>query len=113
MAKYIYRILSRIITASITIAAISTTAAASLDFGPERLVEAENAVITVPGYAAPSFIQWDGDNLPDLVVGEGGLGIYPGKVRVYINRGSPGEPIFTDFFYAQSQGTDLETPSGG
>lgn len=61
----------------------------------------------------PSFVRWDGDALPDLVIGEGGLGLDDGKVRVYLNAGAPGNPAFGGFFYVQSNGTDLVSPSSG
>jgi hypothetical protein len=113
MAKNILTYGSKILAGALVVSAACGGARAAMVLGPEQLVEADNLVITVPGYAAPSFIQWDGDNLPDLVVGEGGLGTFPGKVRIYINRGTPGSPLFTDFFYVQSEGTDFESPSGG
>lgn len=88
-------------------------AAGQESFGPEELVQAGGVDITVAGYSVPSFVRWNGDDLPDLIVGEGGLGLYEGKVRVYLNAGSPGNPTFSDFFYAQSNGSDLASPSVG
>ncbi len=82
-------------------------------FGPEEIVQAGGADISVPGFSVPSFVRWNGDDLPDLVVGEGGLGTYEGKVRVYINTGARGSPAFNGFFYVQSEGSDLASPSGG
>ena len=88
-------------------------AAAQAAFGPEELIQAGGVVIDVPGFSVPSFVHWNGDALPDLVVGEGGLGLDDGKVRVYLNTGTAGDPSFTGFFYVQSNGTDLASPSGG
>jgi hypothetical protein len=85
-------------------------AVADLYLGPEQLVQAGGADIQVPGYSVPSLAYWDGDDLMDLIVGEGGD---PGKVRVYLNVGAPGAPQFSDFFYAQSEGADLTVPGGG
>ena len=43
-----------------------------LNLGPERLVEADGVVIQLPGYSVPSFVDWNDDNLKDLLIGEGG-----------------------------------------
>ncbi|MBD3178371.1 MAG: hypothetical protein GF417_01605 [Candidatus Latescibacteria bacterium] len=91
----------------------SSTLLGSLPLGPEQTVQAGGSEISVPGFSVPSLIEWNGDGLPDLIVGEGGLGIDPGKVRVYLNQGAPGAPQFQSYFYAQSEGSDLERPSGG
>jgi len=81
--------------------------------GPEEIIQAGDLDIDVPGFSVPSFVRWDGDALPDLVIGEGGLGLDDGKVRVYLNAGAPGNPAFGGFFYVQSNGTDLVSPSSG
>ncbi|MEW6072777.1 MAG: VCBS repeat-containing protein [Planctomycetota bacterium] len=85
----------------------------SLDLAAEELVRTTNGVpIAVLGYSVPSFACWDGDALPDLIVGEGS-GTEPGKVRVYPNVGSPCQPTFQAWFYAQSGGADLSVPGSG
>jgi hypothetical protein len=80
--------------------------------GAEEFVALDSGEeIVVPGYSVPSFVRWDGDDLPDLVVGEGGD--TPGKVRVYLNTGTAGQPAFETFFYAQSNGADLSVAASG
>ena len=91
----------------------ATPAGADLILGPESLVEAAGAAIDVPGYSVPSYVEWDGDALPDLIVGEGGGGFPDGKIRVYLNVGTAATPAFGDFFHAQSQGADLVLPGSG
>ncbi|MFH1718307.1 MAG: dockerin type I domain-containing protein [Planctomycetota bacterium] len=83
-----------------------------LNLGPEELVRADGMDITVPGYSVPSFEDWNGDNLKDLIIGEG-EGFGDAKVRVYINIGTESDPQFSDYFYAQSNGTDLTCPASG
>jgi len=79
-----------------------------LNLRPEELVQADGSDIDVGKYSVPSFVDWDNDYLGDLVIGCG-----DGKVRVYLNNGTEAEPIFSDFFYAQSVGADLYCePSG-
>ena len=104
------------VTAILTITSLfvlTVPAAAQLSLGPEELVPADGIAIQVPGYSVPSFVFWDGDDLKDLVIGEGGGGVAEGKVRVYLNIGSPTVPQFSSYFYAQSNGADLVSPGGG
>ncbi|MCK4916492.1 MAG: hypothetical protein KAS89_09975 [Candidatus Eisenbacteria sp.] len=88
------------------------TAMADLSLGAEELVGAGGADIGVPGYSVPSFIQWDDDDLMDLVVGEGS-GSYAGKIRVYLNTGTYFQPQFSAYSYVQSDSADLELPGIG
>ncbi len=87
-------------------------AVGQIHFGPEELVQADGADIDVPGYSVPTFVHWDDDGLADLVVGEGPVSS-TGKVRVYLNVGTPSDPQFSTYFYAQSEGSDLAVPGGG
>jgi len=83
-----------------------------LNLGPEEIIQANGVDIEVPGYSVPSFVDWNNDNLNDLVIGEGG-GFGDAKVRVYLNVGTESEPAFADYFYAQSEGSDLTCPASG
>lgn len=73
-----------------------------LNLGPEELVEAGGLDVDVGTYSVPSYVDWNNDGLKDLIIGGG-----DGKVRVYLNGGTESEPAFSNFFYAQSNGTDL------
>jgi hypothetical protein len=92
---------------------LTTPAAIGFELGPEEFVEADSTVIKVSGYSVPSFTHWDGDELMDLIIGEGGDRATDGKVRVYLNLGTATDPRFGDYFYAQSEGTDLICPGSG
>ena len=83
-----------------------------LNLGPEEIIQANGADIQVPGYSVPSFVDWNNDNLQDLVVGQGS-GFGDAKVRVYLNVGTESAPAFADYFYAQSEGSDLTCPASG
>ncbi len=103
------------ITALIMIACFSLQAVAEevvINLGPEEFVKAAGDDIAVPGYSVPSFEDWNGDHLNDLIIGEGG-GTIPGKVRVYLNVGTESDPCFVNFFYAQANGQDLTCPPQG
>jgi hypothetical protein len=99
--------------AAVLLTLLSGPASAGLVLGPEELVQAGGVNIIVPGYSVPSFVYWDGDNLKDLVIGEGGGGVSAGKVRVYLNVGSESDPQFAGYFYAQSGASDLIVPGSG
>jgi hypothetical protein len=79
-----------------------------LNLGPEELVQAGGVDIDVGTYSVPSFDYWDGDDRKDLIVGAGN-----GKVRIYLNVGTKSDPQFSDYFYAQSNGSDLYCPPSG
>jgi len=77
----------------------------SLNLGPEELVQTNGVDIQVPGYSVPSFVDWNNDNLKDLVVGEGG-GFGDAKVRVYINVGTYwDQDARKDMLVGQADGT--------
>jgi len=83
-----------------------------INLGPEEIIKANGKEIVVPGYAAPSFADWNGDHRNDLIIGEGGGGA-PGKIRVYLNVGTETDPCFAGFHYVQSDGQNLVfTPDG-
>ena len=101
------------VSALLLFLAATSVSGAGLVLGPEQVVQAAGADISVPGFSVPSFVYWDDDGLKDLVVGEGSGLTGFGYVRVYLNSGSPGSPLFTTYFYAQSNGSDLRSPGGG
>jgi hypothetical protein len=86
--------------------------ASLLNLGVEELVQAGGADIAVNGYSVPSYVDWNNDGRMDLVIGEGGGDGYPGLVRIYLNVGTSSSPEFSDYFYAQSNGSDLIYSSG-
>lgn len=63
-------------------------------------------------YAAPTLVDYNGDGLLDLLVGESAGGV--GKVRLYLNVGTEQAPEFNDFTYLTSaQDTDLTVIASG
>lgn len=83
-----------------------------LNLGPEEIVLADGTDIQVPGYSVPSLVDWNNDDLKDLVIGEGG-GFGDARVRIYLNVGTEADPQFSDHFYAQSNGAELVCPASG
>ena len=101
------------VSAFVLLMAAASVSAAGLVLGPEQAVQAGGVDISVPGYSVPSFVHWDDDGLKDLVLGEGSGLTGFGYVRVYLNSGTPGSPVFTGYFRAQANGSDLQSPGGG
>ncbi len=81
--------------------------------GPEQLVESGGSAIVVNGYSVPSYSDWNNDGKMDLIIGEGGDIFRAGKVRVYLNVGTAASPEFSDYFYVQSNGSDLSVFASG
>ena len=67
---------------------------------PVRIEAAGKPIDTVTGHAAPFVGDFDGDGVPDLLVGQFG----EGKLRVYPNVGSKTEPRFDKFEWFQAGG---------
>ncbi len=73
------------------------------------LVEAGGKPIDVDlGHAAPRFVDWDGDGLEDLLVGQFG----EGRLAIYRNVGHRGEPKFESSDWFRAGGELGRIPSG-
>ncbi len=97
---------------AIVILARVDCATAQPNLGTEQFVQSSGVDIDVPGYSVPSFVLWDGDDLKDLIVGEGS-GSATARVRIYLNEGTASEPQFSGYSYAQSNGIPLVLAGGG
>jgi hypothetical protein len=60
------------------------------------------------GHADPCVVDWDGDGLKDLLLGE----FTQGRIRFYSNDGSNSAPHFTTFAYLQADGATIQLPYG-
>ncbi len=58
------------------------------------------------GHAAPVYHDFDGDGVPDLVVGE----YEDGALRIFRNYGSATEPVFRDFEFFHAGGKKASVP---
>ncbi len=77
-------------------------------FGPYSWIEATGGRIDVGYYGAPCIVDWNGDGLKDLVLGQFSYG----KIRFYANSGSNSAPVFTGYSYIKSDGVDITMPYG-
>ncbi|MDP2361667.1 MAG: VCBS repeat-containing protein [bacterium] len=92
---------------------LCTPALAAARFGPVETVLADGVPLAVNGYAIPDLADWNGDGRPDLLVGEGGGAAPQSKIRLYLNQGGPGAPLFSNWTYLQAAGADIVQPSSG
>ena len=90
------------------VVAIAATLAAGLaaqSFETPFRVQAGGKPIDVDvGHAAPYVVDFDGDGVRDLLVGQFG----GGKLRIYKNQGTDAQPRFGNYEYMKA-GADLGT----
>jgi hypothetical protein len=74
-----------------------------------QLVKAGDNPIEVDiGHLVPCLVDWNNDGLKDLVVGQ----FKGGKIRLYLNRGTAGNPLFGEFEYLKAGGKEISLPAG-
>jgi hypothetical protein len=66
-------------------------------------VQVNGMNLSVNYYSDPTITDWNEDGLVDLLVGGG-----DGRVRLYINDGSPGLPHFSSMEFVQDSGSPLD-----
>jgi len=66
----------------------------------------EPVKVDAPGYACPSWADWDGDGRKDLLVGQ----FAKGKIRVYKNEGGDGVPKFKKGEFILTESKPAEVP---
>ena len=92
--------------------ALAATEAMPVTRGLVAFGEPSEPLVTVDSYAMPTWYDFDGDGLADLIVGEKTAG-GKGKVRVYLNGGPSQERPFGAYTYLQANGADIELASAG
>ena len=76
---------------------------------PFQVKAGDRPIDVTVGHAAPCFVDWDGDTLPDLLVGQFGQG----KLRIYRNEGKAGAPAFgAKYELFRAGGAEGTIPSG-
>jgi len=98
-----------VLTSALILMLAPSLTAADPEFGPWQKVNANGAPITLSiGHANPCMVDWDGDMVKDLLVGQ----YSGGKIRFYKNSGTNIAPLFTTFSYMQADGVDLAVSYG-
>jgi hypothetical protein len=75
---------------------------------PFRVRDAAGLIDVDVGHAAPLMTDFDGDGIPDLLVGQFGQG----KLRIYKNVGTAKEPKFDSFTWFKTGEQEGRIPSG-
>jgi hypothetical protein len=75
---------------------------------PVRVLSGGEPIDVDIGHAAPYWYDFDGDGLPDLLVGQFG----EGKLRIYRNVGTLKEPRFDGFEWFMAGGDVARVPTG-
>ena len=70
-------------------------------FNKEEFIKADETPIALPiGDADPCVVDWDGDQVKDLLVGQ----YSGGRIRFYKNSGTNSSPVLTTFYYLEADG---------
>ena len=75
---------------------------------PVRLNAGDGPIDVDIGHAAPYVVDWDGDGVRDLLVGQFG----EGKLRIYRNVGTNEDPRYDTFEWFQAGGDVARVPTG-
>jgi hypothetical protein len=92
---------------SLAFAAAHVLAASDLA-PPFRVQVGDKPVDASVGHAAPFVMDFDGDGLPDLLMGQ----YSDCQLRIYRNVGTKAEPKFKAFAYFKAGGREIRLPGG-
>lgn len=94
--------------AAVLLAALPAAAAPPRLGPPVRLQAAGQPIDVEVGHAAPTVWDFDGDGVPDLLVGQFG----GGKLRLYRNLGTASAPRFEGHAWFEAGGAAASVPAG-
>ncbi|NOQ23192.1 MAG: hypothetical protein GQ565_11165 [Candidatus Aegiribacteria sp.] len=83
-------------------------------FGSISYIQCGGDSIDVGFFSDPVFVDFDGDGLKDLIVGQyfdENVENY-GKMRFYQNVGTSTDPSFASWIYIQADGSDIQCSAG-
>jgi hypothetical protein len=86
----------------------ASSMAANSFLAPFRVEVSGKPIDVDVGHAAPLLVDFDGDGLKDLLVGQFG----DGKLRIYKNEGSATAPKFSSFAWFKAGTGDGKVPAG-
>lgn len=96
------------ITSAAIAASLVASAAAQQFETPFRLQAGGKPIDVDVGHAAPYVVDFDGDGVRDLLVGQFGQG----RCRIYKNTGSDAAPQFGEFKFLEAGGKVAEVKAG-
>lgn len=89
-------------------AALAASVAAQQFETPFRVQAGGKAIDVEVGHAAPYVVDFDGDGVRDLLVGQFGKG----RCRIYKNTGTNAQPQFGEFTFLEAGGKVAEVAAG-
>lgn len=78
------------------------------NFQEPFVIQANGDTLEVALISDPFMVDWDGDGLNDLIIGQ----FISGKVLFYPNSGSNNDPVFTTGTFLQADGSDITCTYG-
>jgi len=98
---------------SLTVAALLLVAATATAQAPQladpfqvKMADGSPLEVGEIGHSAPVYADFDGDKIPDLIVGE----FKHGACRIYKNYGTTHNPVFKDFKFFVAGGKQAAIP---
>lgn len=101
-------LLTCFLTGALACGGFSTARAGTELEAPVRIEAAGEAIDCEVGHAAPFVHDWNGDGVWDLLVGQMGQG----RLRIFLNVGTPTEPRFEQPLTFKAGEADGTVPSG-
>ncbi len=93
----------------IILIAVASALTALPEFEEPFFVQVNGVDLVVDGSIPdPYVIDWDGDGLKDLIVGQ----FSNGKIRFYPNSGTNANPVFTGYTFLKAGGIDITMAYG-
>ena len=86
---------------------------AAPQFGPAQQVFASGHPLDVPYVGSSDFADWDGDGLPDLIVGFKEESEDTGKIALFINSGTSDSPVYNYSTMLQADGDEIQLTGRG
>lgn len=80
----------------------------SFTFAAPYNLQCAGTTIDVGYYGAPCVVDWDGDGLKDLILGQ----FTSGYIRFYKNEGTNASPVFNSFTYLYADGVIITMAYG-
>lgn len=87
---------------------LSTGFASVQQFSSPFIIQANGQNLVADIIADPFMVDWNGNGLNDLVIGQ----FTNGRIRFYPNSGTNQEPVFTTFTFLQADGADITCSYG-
>mgnify|MGYP006294961015 FL=1 len=97
-----------LVLSCLTFSLAAAPAMATLNFGPETVIQDGLVDLDVGTYSVPCLSDWNNDGKQDLIVGQS-----DGRVRLYLNHSATDEPSFSGFSYVQNGAADLSVGASG